>query len=111
MDATRSGQHYRSLQGHSSTSWIGIAQSNSGSVTRSVNASTRSSMCELRRPNVDKEMRRVRPVLDPRLQRGGSDYNLVKGRISTDWAKSSISQESLVVLANQRRLPQQIATT
>lgn len=27
----------------------------------------------------------IRPVLDPRVKRGGGDYSSVMGRISTDW--------------------------
>jgi alpha-L-rhamnosidase len=31
---------------------------------------------------------RIKPVLDPRVDRGGGDYDSVCGRISTDWSKT-----------------------
>jgi alpha-L-rhamnosidase len=35
------------------------------------------------------EVIRIRPLLDPRIRKGGGDYDSIMGRISTDWAQLS----------------------
>jgi alpha-L-rhamnosidase len=39
----------------------------------------------------------VRPILDPRLRRGGGEYDSVRGRISTDWRQHGDGSFSLKV--------------
>jgi alpha-L-rhamnosidase len=39
----------------------------------------------------------VRPLLDPRVKRGGTDYDSVMGRISVDWTQSSDEGFSMTV--------------
>jgi len=39
----------------------------------------------------------IRPILDPRVQRGGGDYDSITGRISTDWAHSADGRLTLNV--------------
>jgi alpha-L-rhamnosidase len=39
----------------------------------------------------------IRPILDPRVKRGGGDYDSVLGRISTDWNQTADNRLTLAV--------------